>query len=171
MSTPSLRDALKRIASFKLSQFMGPHDMALECVHAAKAALAKQTEPTEPSDCDSCGGTGSGGMGVGCTDCLGTGIDPNSAAPTARAQAEPTSDDFERLWNDYQGHPQEFAAEVLERWGAWPHGKLPAEQAAPKAEPRPLFDPEFPNQGYVSDAEWAARKAGSPAELLTKIEG
>jgi hypothetical protein len=37
-------------------------------------------------DCRSCNGTGSGGMGVGCTDCLGTGVDPN-AAPFCDKQA------------------------------------------------------------------------------------
>lgn len=43
-----------------------------------------------PGDCDSCGGTGSGGMGIGCTDCLGTGIDPhaiNQATGSAEREA------------------------------------------------------------------------------------
>jgi hypothetical protein len=41
---------------------------------------APQAEvPKGAFDCDSCAGTGSGGMGVGCTDCLGTGIDPDRA--------------------------------------------------------------------------------------------
>lgn len=35
-----LRDELERIAGFTLSQFMGPNDMALECVNAARAALS-----------------------------------------------------------------------------------------------------------------------------------
>jgi hypothetical protein len=34
------RQALERIAGFTLSQFMGPHDMALECVNVAASALA-----------------------------------------------------------------------------------------------------------------------------------
>lgn len=38
-----LLDALERIASFTMSQFMGPHDMALECVTVARAAVAKET--------------------------------------------------------------------------------------------------------------------------------
>lgn len=33
--------ALEKIAGFTLSQFMGPHDMALECVTVACAAIAK----------------------------------------------------------------------------------------------------------------------------------
>jgi hypothetical protein len=37
-------------------------------------------------------------------------------------------------------------------------GAQPA-PAAPQQSERPLFDPEFPQEGYVSDAEWAARKA------------
>lgn len=32
---------LERIAGLTLSQFMGPHDMALECVNLASAAIAK----------------------------------------------------------------------------------------------------------------------------------
>ena len=40
------REALKRIAGFTLSQFMGPHDMALECVNVARDALAQpEQEP------------------------------------------------------------------------------------------------------------------------------
>jgi hypothetical protein len=35
------REALDRIAGFTLSQFMGPHDMAFECVNVAASALAK----------------------------------------------------------------------------------------------------------------------------------
>ena len=34
-----------------------------------------------------------------------------------------------------------------------------ASGVAPFDDGRPLFDPMFPEQGYVSDAEWAARKA------------
>ncbi len=33
--------ALERIGGFTLSQFMGPHDMALECVNVARAAIAE----------------------------------------------------------------------------------------------------------------------------------
>lgn len=35
-----LLGALERIAGYTLSQFMGPHDMALECVNVANAAIA-----------------------------------------------------------------------------------------------------------------------------------
>ena len=34
-----LRKALERINGFTMSQFMGPHDMALECVLVARDAL------------------------------------------------------------------------------------------------------------------------------------
>ena len=40
-AAPELLDALERIAGFTLSKFMGPHDMALECVNVACAAIAK----------------------------------------------------------------------------------------------------------------------------------
>ena len=46
----------------------------------------------------------------------------------------------------------------------------PTAPTGAQAEPRPLFDPEFPSQGYVTDAQWAARKVRSPAALLDKIE-
>ena len=36
-----LAEALEKIAGFTLSQFVGPHDMALECVNTAIEALAK----------------------------------------------------------------------------------------------------------------------------------
>lgn len=40
------REALKQIAGFTLSQFMGPHDMALACVDIAHKALAQpEQEP------------------------------------------------------------------------------------------------------------------------------
>lgn len=39
--TDKLAEALRKIAGFALSQFMGPHDMALECVNVARAALAE----------------------------------------------------------------------------------------------------------------------------------
>ena len=42
-AAPELLEALERIAGFTLSQFMGPHDMALECVLTAKAAITKAT--------------------------------------------------------------------------------------------------------------------------------
>lgn len=42
----ALKDALERIAGFSLSQFVGPHDMALECVNVARAALSRpEPEP------------------------------------------------------------------------------------------------------------------------------
>ena len=40
-AAPDLRAALEKIAGFTMSQFMGPHDMALECVNTAVEALAK----------------------------------------------------------------------------------------------------------------------------------
>lgn len=44
-------------------------------------------------DCDSCQGTGSGGMGLGCTDCLGTGVDPAwRPAPAAAIDASSLTD-------------------------------------------------------------------------------
>lgn len=39
----ALLEALQRIAGFTMSQFMGPHDMALECVNVASAAIAAAT--------------------------------------------------------------------------------------------------------------------------------
>lgn len=42
-SAPALLEALQRIAGFTLSQFMGPNDMALECVNVASAAIAAAT--------------------------------------------------------------------------------------------------------------------------------
>lgn len=39
-----LKMALERIAGFRLSQFMGPHDMSLECINVARSALAKAPE-------------------------------------------------------------------------------------------------------------------------------
>jgi hypothetical protein len=42
-AAPELLEALERIGKFKLSQFLGPHDMALECVNIACAAIAKAT--------------------------------------------------------------------------------------------------------------------------------
>jgi hypothetical protein len=36
-----LLEALERIAGFTLSQFMGPCDMALECINVARAAIAR----------------------------------------------------------------------------------------------------------------------------------
>lgn len=44
------RAALERIAGFTLSQFMGPHDMALECVNVARAALAAPAPTEQPAD-------------------------------------------------------------------------------------------------------------------------
>lgn len=41
---PELLEALERIAGLKLSDFMGPHDMALECVTIARAAITSATE-------------------------------------------------------------------------------------------------------------------------------
>ena len=34
-----LLEALEKIAGFTLSQFMGPNDMALECINTARAAI------------------------------------------------------------------------------------------------------------------------------------
>ena len=48
--------ALERIAGFTLSQFMGPHDMALECVEVANKALGTQPA-SQPCS-----------MGVGCDE-------------------------------------------------------------------------------------------------------
>jgi hypothetical protein len=39
-----LQEALKKICGFSMSQFMGPHDMALECKHVAILALSKTDE-------------------------------------------------------------------------------------------------------------------------------
>jgi hypothetical protein len=41
---PELLEALERIGGFTVSQFMGPNDMALECVNVARAATAKAEE-------------------------------------------------------------------------------------------------------------------------------
>ena len=38
------REALKEIKGLKLPDFMGPHDMALECKQKARAALEGKTE-------------------------------------------------------------------------------------------------------------------------------
>jgi hypothetical protein len=38
---PVLLEALERIGGYKVSDFMGPNDMALECVNVARAAIAK----------------------------------------------------------------------------------------------------------------------------------
>ena len=48
-AAPDLLAALERIANSTLSQFMGPNDMAMECVHVARAAIAKATEPARPT--------------------------------------------------------------------------------------------------------------------------
>jgi hypothetical protein len=42
-----LLEALERISGFTLSQFMGPNDMALECVDVARAAVAKRRASDE----------------------------------------------------------------------------------------------------------------------------
>lgn len=41
-----LLEAINQIAKFKVTDFMGPHDMSLECVIIAKTALTKITTPT-----------------------------------------------------------------------------------------------------------------------------
>ena len=46
-AAPELLEVLERIAGFKLSDFMGPHDMALECVTVARAAIARAIGETE----------------------------------------------------------------------------------------------------------------------------
>ena len=43
-AAPELLEVLERIANLKLSQFMGPHDMAMTCVLLARAAIASATE-------------------------------------------------------------------------------------------------------------------------------
>lgn len=48
-AAPELLAALERIAGFTLSQFMGPHDMALECVNVAIAAIAKAKGESDAS--------------------------------------------------------------------------------------------------------------------------
>lgn len=47
------------------------------------------------------------------------------AAGVEPALVEPTNDELEALWETtHCGHPADFAADVLERWGGWPPGVL-----------------------------------------------
>lgn len=48
------------------------------------------------------------------------------AQPDRKALSDaPTNEDFQTLWDEcHQGHPADFAADVLERWGGWPVGAL-----------------------------------------------
>jgi hypothetical protein len=45
-----------------------------------------------------------------------------AAAPAPIQSAAPANEEFEELWNSHVGHPADFAADVLERWGGWPMG-------------------------------------------------
>lgn len=79
-----------------------PHRAAVKTVTdqlltGASAGFEQHPEaPAQGNDCPACGGTGSGGMGIGCTDCLGSGLDPRGPAPEEPAQAAPSADEVER---------------------------------------------------------------------------
>jgi len=67
------------------------------------------------------------------------------AALTASPQAAPSNDELDALWQQHAGHPADFAADVLERWGGWPtgtlgHGGTVSPQAAPGGESRFFID-------------------------------
>ena len=46
---------------------------------------------------------------------------PKDGVPGAE---EPSNEELEALWQEHGGHPADFAADVLERWGGWPPGVL-----------------------------------------------
>lgn len=46
------------------------------------------------------------------------------AAAGVKGRLPPTNEELRELWNKHGGHPEDFAADVLERWGGWPPGVL-----------------------------------------------
>jgi hypothetical protein len=82
---------------------------------------------------------------------------------------------------NYSGDTEKYSRETvsaLERVSKAEKAARDALKAALPQEPaaRPLFDPEFPSEGYVTDAEWDARKAAAPslkadvAEMEAELE-
>lgn len=63
---------------------------------------------------------------------------------TASGDDLPTVGELESVWEMHAGHPADFAADVLERWGGWPQGILgqggSLDRAAVSAATKPTAD-------------------------------
>lgn len=68
---------------------------------------------------------------------------PAQPQPSGNAGELPTNEEFETLWEEHAGHPADFAAAVLERWGGWQAGAL----------------------GYGGSLSAGARSSGNPGDL------
>lgn len=104
-------------------------------------------------------------------------------APDVEQRGYPSNEALEQLWEAHAGHPADFGAAVLEKWGGWQDGFLgyggsastapkidPVAWINPKADPYAPLDMHFQFQNPHDD-EWAPLHTHPANDELRKAAG
>jgi|GEM_PF-4256310 len=84
----------------------------------------------------------------------------------------PSNEELESVWENHVGHPADFAADVLQRWGGWPPGllgyggKLAAALTAQSQGAQAAMTAIARRDSYIAELESrAAQQAAAPGDL------
>jgi hypothetical protein len=103
-----------------------------------------------------------------------------SLAPAADKIEIPSNEEFDKLYESHVGHPADFAADVLERWGGWPmgilgqggSGVLPVAAEGQVSAAAPTFDrAEFIRRAVLAVAEIPDRDSPEDQPEMMLVTG